>query len=187
MHARVIIWKTINQCNDSINQCRNKSFVALAAMPLEHCHLCHFYFFDFFTFAQTINQYVAQHRQQVALLASCGGGLLASAACTQGLKLETINRCNNSVDQRCHWLTTQPWRFVVAMTQQSEQCCPCHSAEVLISFFDCLLQQQKQHLWCHQWVALEVACWHPQYACKSYVKKQSTGVMMASINDAASH
>ncbi len=28
-------------CNDGIDQCRNKSFVALvAAMPLEHCRLC---------------------------------------------------------------------------------------------------------------------------------------------------
>jgi len=47
---------------------------------------------------------------------SCiGGGLLASAACTQELCLKTINRCDYGVDRRRN---KSKMVLVMAMTQQ---------------------------------------------------------------------
>jgi len=87
--------KTINRCDDGVDGRRNKSLMVLVAAMTqrsEQRHPCHsadvfMSLFDRFAFAPATKTTFA------APPASCiGGGLLASAACTQELCLKTINR-----------------------------------------------------------------------------------------------
>jgi len=130
--------------NATMALCRGNDTAKWAMLPMSLC-----WSFDFFLWLFT----PATKTTFVALPASCiGGSLLASAACTQELCQKTINQCDDGIDR---WCSKSLVVLVVAMTQQSEQCRSCHSAEIMISSIGCFAFAPATKT---TFVALPVSC-----------------------------